>query len=117
VLQALRYVRGRVHHQWADAIEARDDVVMPLAWLHIRPGEHPVFEDSPPYTDWCWKQVEQLPPADNPRYERGIDQYRTLLSGEPVRQAIRMISDNLIVPVWTRAGGKEWPPLPDPARS
>jgi hypothetical protein len=54
---ALRFVRGRVHHAFGDAIEFRDDVPLPLGPVGVGLGsKRPVL-----ITDWCWSDAADLP--------------------------------------------------------
>lgn len=43
LIRATRYVRGRVHHQWAEAFELREDVQLDRVWLGVAPGPTGVF--------------------------------------------------------------------------
>jgi hypothetical protein len=53
---ALRFVRGRVHHQFADAIEFRTDVLVQLTPTSARFGPRgPVA-----IADWCWRDATDL---------------------------------------------------------
>jgi hypothetical protein len=59
-VRGLRLARHRVHHQWADALEARD-VPNPAGTLGVRAGSRLV--GPPTVLDWFWKPLHQLPAA------------------------------------------------------
>lgn len=56
---ALRFVRGRVHHDWLDVIEFRTDIVQ-RHLLGYAPGR--AFYTEPVLlADWCWVPSADLP--------------------------------------------------------
>jgi hypothetical protein len=114
LMSALRYVRGRVHHQWAEAFELREDLRFEPVWLGLAStadGPRQVIYEPPEiYTDWCWRGVSALPPADDPRFERGMDKYAAHLAGKPVRRVIGQVRDGFVTNLWLANGGEQWPP-------
>jgi hypothetical protein len=72
--KALRFVRNRVHHDWAAAIEVRR---LPTTVSTKRPAV------IPPAFQWCWKATNELPPGGN---RKGETEYEELLAGKPVRE-------------------------------
>jgi hypothetical protein len=56
VMQAVRYARNRVHHQWADAW-----------WLREGPQTVLPFRGAV----WCWRPVDELPPPLSRRGDIG----------------------------------------------
>lgn len=114
LLAAFRYVRGRVHHQWAEAFELRNDIELERVWLGLSPQGQQYWEPPGPITDWCWRQTSELPTADKPQHERGLDDYAEHLAGEPVRRVIGQVRDGLITPLWIASGGEQWPPAARP---
>jgi len=113
LLDAIRYVRGRVHHQWAEAFELRDDLRFDPVWLGLAStpdGLTNVTSRAPEiYTDWCWRDSSELPRADDPRFESGIGAYGSHLAGKPVRTVVRQLQDAVITPLWIAHGGTQWP--------
>jgi hypothetical protein len=68
-LRAVRYVRNRVQHQWADAL-----------WLRHVPAVVLPFGG----TAWQWRPLEELPPPDPRRPDLdGQAAYRALVGREP----------------------------------
>lgn len=77
VVQGVRFVRNRVHHQWAKAIRcdtggAQFPLVFPLV-----------------FHEWCWLPAESLPTSNK---RRGIDQYGVHLKGSPVRLTLTTLA-------------------------
>lgn len=62
-----RYARNAVHHDWADAL-----------WLDLRGALLPTPLPFG-FFEWCWR------PALRSSKDRGLAEYRTHLSGKPVR--------------------------------
>ena len=75
VSRALRFVRNRVHHRWAAAIEVRR---FPTTLSAKRPAA------IPPVVQWCWKATNELPPGGN---RQGEAEYDELLAGKPVQES------------------------------
>jgi hypothetical protein len=76
-LRGLRFVRNRVHHQWADAL-----------WLDER-GESFPLRIPPVYYEWRWREVEDLPSGrPSPDDEAA---YRQHLAGNAARFTLGMI--------------------------
>lgn len=89
---ALRFVRGRVHHVFADAIEFRRDVLLHLS--PIRSGGGPV--GPLPIADWCWRRAVELPGGSRSSSARSQQQsgqtaYGTLLQGKQVSAALDLV--------------------------
>jgi hypothetical protein len=80
--RALRFVRGRVHHKSAEAIEFRTDIVQSAPLRAAGTAGH-----APPglLADWCWVPGDQLPGKghlkNKPFYEK-------MLAGRQVRGAL-----------------------------
>ena len=79
---ALRFVRGRVHHQFVDAIEFRADVLLQLGPTSARAGPHGPL----PIADWCWREAADLrggKRASNARTQErtGETAYKSALAG------------------------------------
>lgn len=90
---ALRFVRGRVHHQFADAIGFRTDVLVQLGPTSAGPGPRgPVA-----IADWCWRDTAELrggKRASNARSQRksGEAAYETVLAGRQARAALDQVA-------------------------
>jgi hypothetical protein len=87
-LDGLRWVRNRVHHQWADALELAPFFLGPMVAAgksRINPG---------PFYHWVWRQPEELPPGDRPD-PKGEQAYRNLLARRQARQALDAIEQFL----------------------
>jgi hypothetical protein len=58
VMAGLRYVRARVHHQWADAVYAQPGAMLPFTLPRV-------------LMTWAWRPVEELPtPSARHKNER-----------------------------------------------
>jgi hypothetical protein len=89
---ALRFVRGRVHHQFDDAIELRRDVPLPVGITS--PGVRTI--EPILMTDWCWREAIALrggARASTSQTQRrsGETAYRKVLAGRQVRQALDQV--------------------------
>lgn len=87
LMSGLRYVRNRVHHQWADALVSRDvrgGLTFPMS-----------FPASFGYVvRWIWRDLDELPSApDVPREAPGREAYRTALAGHKVSEALQAMSE------------------------
>jgi len=78
---ALKFVRGRVHHRWAESHRVRDDVSVPLSLLGSQMGP----AGPTVVSDWCWKRLHDIPGGRHDRRER---QYDRLLAGQQTRSAL-----------------------------
>jgi hypothetical protein len=85
-VQGLRFVRNRVHHQWADALEARDEP-NPVGLVARAGVQGSRIVGPPTVLVWFWKPLNQLPPPDRPD-PKGEAAYRAHLAGEPARHAL-----------------------------
>lgn len=76
LMPAIRFVRGRVHHQFADAIAVRE---------RIYPYKFPLL-----VPEWTWRPADELPPPDprHPDRHGGRAGYQALLEGRPVQVAL-----------------------------
>jgi hypothetical protein len=86
LVRAFAFARGRSHHAWAQAIEWRTDVVMPLS-----PGRYSsgIFKVAPAVVaDWCWRSPEKLPGGKRPGHTVGKDEYRRHLAGQRTRSTL-----------------------------
>ncbi len=90
LLWAIRFVRNRVVHQWANAVEGRNipnpasGVVRPLGAGAGRSGVI-----APPVVwEWFWRDRASLPSGSN---NRGGPAYDVLLDGRPVRDALNQL--------------------------
>lgn len=91
VLKALKYVRNRVHHQWADAIHVRQYEIQAR-------GPGPLMFAGRTF-DWFWKPVDELPPPDR-GHERGAEEYGDLLAGKPASDALFVVGAWLTMKGW-----------------
>lgn len=94
VMSGLRYVRGRVHHQWLRAVELRTDVVHPPVPLGLDTRTRRIveFHDPNVYLDWCWVPTSSLRGSGG-RDEARRDAYDRRLAGQPVRFALGRFRD------------------------
>lgn len=75
-LKGVRFVRNRVHHQWAEAFESRD--------VRSARKNRPIR-----YVAWVWKRVEDLPEAPAKHRDVRIRPfYVRLLAGKPVEATL-----------------------------
>jgi hypothetical protein len=71
IVRGVRFIRNRIHHQWADAVSLKDA-------RHYYP---------PRVLEWVWVPASDLPKAD-PRHDNGRDGYERLVEGHPVEYAL-----------------------------
>ena len=73
LMPAIRFVRGRVHHQFADPTGVCE---------RTYPYKFPLL-----VPEWTWRLADELPPPDpdHPDRHGGEDAYRKLLEGRPVQ--------------------------------
>lgn len=85
--RGLRFVRNRVHHQWADALEGRElPVSSPLT---VGGATVTVSGDT---VDWFWKPLAALPDAPTRHPDpSGQQAYEDQLAGKPARDAIEQL--------------------------
>lgn len=80
VMDGLRYVRNRVHHQWADAL-----VMRPGATLPVRLPTALIT--------WAWRPLEELPKPSRGREDRrGQEAYATVLAEHRADDALEEMS-------------------------
>lgn len=79
--RGLRFVRNRVHHQWADAIRVEEYQVE--SWVG------PIGISGMTF-DWFWKPVENLPDAERTDTS-GETAYVNDLADKPVRDALNAV--------------------------
>jgi len=72
-VSAVRFVRNRVHHQWADA-------------LYEDTGG---YGPDPMFDEWKWRPSDQLPTGSD---DRGHDDYDARLAERPARFTLRHLS-------------------------
>jgi hypothetical protein len=91
LIDALRFARGRLHHQWLPAIELRDDVRHPPVriGLDMTTGELVDHVDPNIYVDWCWVAAARVKGRDPKRRKAYAEQ----LAGKPVRFALGRFRD------------------------
>ncbi len=81
VVDAVRCVRNRVHHQWADALRLTEGFSSPIT--------------SPLVThEWQWRSLADLPRADPSKSEKalaGEAAYDRLLARQPARLALEQL--------------------------
>jgi hypothetical protein len=76
MVRAIRFIRDRVHHQWADA---------------VLPGK--AESRYPPRdTEWVWAAAIDLPEAD-PGYDRHRGSYERLLEGRTAEYALVILAE------------------------
>lgn len=86
-LRGLNFVRGRVHHQWTDAIDVRQEEVKAFAGPLMLSGYS---------VEWFWVPHTQLPPADKGFSDSvGEREYVTVLAGRDVRDVFRALNEHL----------------------
>jgi hypothetical protein len=86
VILGLRFVRNRVHHQWAQALEARQ-----VSGTQV---PFPSGEVWPPVGwDWYWKPVSRL--ATDEKHRHGEAEYTAHLADRPARLALDHLEDLL----------------------
>lgn len=66
-VRGVRFIRNRVHHQWADAVRIQEGG-----------SRYP-----PRAFEWIWVSADELPPPDDGFGERGREGYQRLLEGHP----------------------------------
>lgn len=86
VVDAVRWARNRVHHQWADSLALSEGVSAPLV--------APVVAH-----EWRWRQLADLPDADLPKGKVAAaaagaaeGHYRDLLADRPARHTLSELS-------------------------
>jgi len=82
----VRFVRNRVLHQWADAIEGRN--ITNPAGLVVRPAGGSQLITPPVVWEWFWLVRASLPTGTN---NGGGPAYDTLLADKPVRDALEQL--------------------------
>jgi hypothetical protein len=92
-MQGVRYVRNRVHHDWAAALVARDFPGPPA--LTAAGGRGRDRGGGATYTrglisDWFWKPLDNLPPAERPD-PVGEPAYVKLLANRQAREVLEEI--------------------------
>jgi hypothetical protein len=72
LVNAIRFARNRVHHQWATAL---------------------VPEHDPPnlLSDWIWVQSKDLPQPTGAKHNNGLDDYDRRLANHAVRHTLRRL--------------------------
>jgi hypothetical protein len=76
VMRGVRFVRNRVHHQWATAL-----------YLDLRGAELPMPLPAPLF-EWRWRS--RLPPGHD---NHGEDDYRDHLAEHPARRTLDALSE------------------------
>ena len=74
-VRGIRFIRNRVHHQWAEALTLAE----PVNRYPSRPFE------------WVWTAVDQLPPPDPGRKDYGREGYEQLLEGQPAEFGLAIL--------------------------
>jgi hypothetical protein len=74
-VRGIRFIRNRVHHQWADALT----LAGPGNRYPARPFE------------WVWATSDQLPPHDAGHRDRGREDYEKLLEGQPAEVGLAIL--------------------------
>ena len=89
VMQGVRYVRNRLHHQWAFALRGRD---VPQPIVVRATGGSRVIGPVVVF-DWFWKPLQELPPPDQgqPDDPLGQTSYERHLAEQPARCALEEI--------------------------
>jgi hypothetical protein len=81
-MSGLRYVRNRVHHQWADALRLDEEG-------RRYPRRYPIK-----YFEWVWRDLAELPPAPPEREDRrGRERYVELLEGAPAEVTLHILGE------------------------
>jgi hypothetical protein len=89
---ALVFVRGRVQHQWDDAIEFRRDVP-----LELGPTPGPIIDGPLLSADWCWRYAADLrggkrASTSKQQKRSGEHAYKKLLAGRQVSVALDLMA-------------------------
>jgi hypothetical protein len=80
VMDGLRYVRNRVHHQWADALIGRDGVQLPFKLPRV-------------LITWVWRSIDELPsPPKGREDERGRAAYTAALADLAAQETLSTMS-------------------------
>ncbi|MDO8531934.1 MAG: hypothetical protein Q7T26_07175 [Dehalococcoidia bacterium] len=80
IVPALRYVRARVHHQWAHAL-----------YLDPEGAEFPIVFPTG-FHEWCWRDSKELPSPDKGHeYARGEMAYDSLLAHKAARHTLQAV--------------------------
>jgi hypothetical protein len=105
LMAGVRFARNRVHHNWADALEARDRATIP--------GRFPAA------LTWVWRELESLPPDRPDPLGEGV--YADELQGQPaneglreLRTAFRFVLERLEPAFWNAPGAICPPKRPFP---
>jgi hypothetical protein len=88
--EALKFIRGRVHHQWAEAIEFRHDVPFPTVVTNVQGRSRVVA--PPVISDWCWRSADEIPGGRRSGRDKGEAEYRSFLAGRQVRTSLDQIA-------------------------
>jgi hypothetical protein len=79
IVRGLRWVRNRVHHQWADALVTDRGLAFPMALPAA-------------FSNWLWRDADDLPEAPEEKEDlKGREAYVTALAGQPVENALTEI--------------------------
>lgn len=76
-VRGIRFVRNRVHHQWADAIR-----------LAQGGSRYP-----PQVFQWVWVQANELPAPDDGHHERGREGYERILENRPADFTLAILAE------------------------
>ena len=81
VMDGLRYVRNRVHHQWADALIVQDGARLPFTIPRV-------------LITWVWRPAGELPSAPKGHaHDGGRAAYEEALAGDAVEVALATMSE------------------------
>lgn len=74
LMQAVRFARNGVHHQWSDALERNDGgMSFPMTFPLV-------------FFEWRWRPLAELPPSPpTKRLPEEQEAYRSWLEGKPAR--------------------------------
>jgi hypothetical protein len=75
-VRGIRFIRNRVHHQWADAL------------LLVKAGYSYPRRDR----EWAWAPISDLPKAE-PGHDRGREGYKRLLEGRAVDYTLASLAE------------------------
>jgi hypothetical protein len=81
IARGLRFVRNRVHHAWAAALDLRIREISTT--VHFPGGEPGTLNGQ--FLDWFWKPTSQIPPGGN---RNGEAEYAAELADNPVLDSL-----------------------------
>ncbi len=81
ILEAVRWTRNTVHHDWVDALALAEGAAYPRTYPRV-------------YFEWCWRPAAELPVTDLQR-PAGRAAYIDSLEGQTVRDTLDRLNEVL----------------------